>query len=785
VVAGISCQSLSEWERSDNFCALNHRRNQPKKVPRRGSHPASAQEPGPPLRPLALGSGRRWLFRLVAVIFLPLLVLAALELGLRLAGYGYPTGFFQPLRIGGQEYLVENDRFGYRFFPPDIARMPDAFRMPAQKAPGTYRIFIMGESAALGDPEPAFGAGRYLEVLLRERFPSAHFEVVNVAMTAINSHVILPIAHDCARQAGDCWIVYMGNNEMVGPYGAATVFGPRATPWPLVRLNVALQQLRLGQLLAAVGRKLSGAESPPAGWQGMAMFAKNVLPPTDPRREVVYRNFERNLHDILRVGLDSGAHIVLSTVAVNLKDCPPFASFTPGDGFDRLLSAGNALADQGRAADAVSSYLQAAQLNPQSAELEFRLGNCLLQTTNPAEAREHLQRAVDLDTLPFRADARINQMITNVAAQMASPQLTVFDAPSALTADDAQAIPGQEDFYEHVHLNFNGNYRLARGWADQIARQLSPALAANAAPGWADQSVCEQRLGLSLWDRVNVLDEVGRRLQQPPLNAQWNNSARLRFYADQTARLHASLNAANASFARSVYLDALQRAPADVYLLENYAGFLADQGDYAGAMAQWQTVRAILPQDQAAYFELGHLAGLQHDFAGAKTWLDQALAIHASFAPGWFELGRAQAAAGNYAPALAAFDQGLHYEPRDAQAWFDSGLALAMLNRPAEAIEHYRQSVKFNPDNWKAHFELGGLLGQAGQMAEASAESAAAVRLNPDFPVAHLNYGMALVQLGQYDAGVEQFEQTLRLDPTNAKAADYLAQTRTLQNTRH
>ena len=136
---------------------------------------------------------------MLAVIIMPLLALIILEMALRLGGYGYPTGFFKPMRIGDQEMLVENDSFGFRFFPPDIARMPATLRIPAKKDPRTYRIFILGESAALGDPEPSFGAGRYLEVLLRDQFPNAKFEVVNVAMTAINSHAILPIARECAR----------------------------------------------------------------------------------------------------------------------------------------------------------------------------------------------------------------------------------------------------------------------------------------------------------------------------------------------------------------------------------------------------------------------------------------------------------------------------------------------------------------------------------------------------------------------------------------------------------
>ena len=77
----------------------------------------------------------------------------------------------------------------------------------------------------------------------------------------------------------------------------------------------------------------------------MNMFVGNQLRADDPRKEVVYQNFERNLNDIVKVGLDSGAKILLNTVAVNLKDCPPLASLTNASltaaqraQFDQLLS---------------------------------------------------------------------------------------------------------------------------------------------------------------------------------------------------------------------------------------------------------------------------------------------------------------------------------------------------------------------------------------------------------------------------------------------------------------
>src|SRR5208282_2425508 len=126
----------------------------------------------------ASSSRRLWLMRLFAMIFVPLFVLGGLELVLRLAGYGYDTGFFQRIRMQGQDYYVPNEKFGYRFLPPAIARTAPTFRFPAEKATNSYRIFLLGESAAIGDPDSTYGVGRYFEVLLRERYPGTDFQVV-------------------------------------------------------------------------------------------------------------------------------------------------------------------------------------------------------------------------------------------------------------------------------------------------------------------------------------------------------------------------------------------------------------------------------------------------------------------------------------------------------------------------------------------------------------------------------------------------------------------------------
>src|SRR5664280_242531 len=273
----------------------------------------SVKTPSAPTIPLS--QKRQWLFRFIALVVMPLLLtvllVALVEIALRIGGYGYDTGFVRSIRVGGQEYFLNNEKFSQRFFPPQLARWPDPVIFPATKPPDTVRIFIFGESAAMGDPQPAYGASRYLEVLLRQRFPGKKIEVINLGITAINSHVILPIARECARHDGDFWIVYMGNNEMIGPYGAATVFGAQALPRRAAQFNLAIQQTRTGQLLVS-GLSNIGGKSKNASWGGMEMFLENRIAPDDRRKETVYRNFGANLRDIVAAGVNSGAKVILN-----------------------------------------------------------------------------------------------------------------------------------------------------------------------------------------------------------------------------------------------------------------------------------------------------------------------------------------------------------------------------------------------------------------------------------------------------------------------------------------
>src|SRR5262249_57841850 len=132
---------------------------------------------------------------------------------LRLGGFGEPTDFF----LDGTEWeranvWIENADFSRWVFPRSLANVPKAnpFVLPKVKADKAYRIFILGESAAMGFPDPSTSFARVLEVMLRARYPGVRFEVVNTAMVAINSHVVLPIVRQCAEHDPDLFIIHLG-----------------------------------------------------------------------------------------------------------------------------------------------------------------------------------------------------------------------------------------------------------------------------------------------------------------------------------------------------------------------------------------------------------------------------------------------------------------------------------------------------------------------------------------------------------------------------------------------
>jgi tetratricopeptide (TPR) repeat protein len=763
---------------------------------------------------LKMSRRRLWFFRIFAPVVVLLLAGGGLELILRLCGYGYPTSFFLKTKIGGRDYYVSNDRFGYRFFPPALARTPVPMRMEVKKPPNTYRIFVFGESAAMGDPDPTFGAWRYLQVLLRERFPATHFEVLCVAMTAINSHAILPMARECARRDGDLWIIFMGNNEMVGPFGAATVFGSRAAGLHLIRASLALKSTKDGQLLDSLVQRFARS-SAPRTWGGLNMFKEHQLRYDDPIRLRAYENFKQNLNDILRAGQDAGVPVILSTVGSNLKDCAPFGSLHAAGltdiqerEWDGLYQAGIALESSGDYLDALKKYEQAAAIDPQYAELHFRAGRCELALTNFAQALGEFELARDDDTLAFRADTRINRIIQDAAQARANRGVYFLDAFKALAQASPANIPGNELYYEHVHLNFDGNYLLARAFAEQTVQRLPRSIVTQGKDEWASAELCDRRLAVSPWDRFRVWQENYSRVSGPPFAGQLNAASRAKFYTAKLQELYSQLTDQTRAQARAEYEEALALNPDDCCLRENFAQFLDETGDLAEAPAQEQQVSDLLPQNPVTPCIIGRLFVRLGDEQGAEKNFLRALAIREDYVPALDEIGMIRANQGKTVEAARYFSRALkidpdsvetyqnrgfmeqnegnwnqaigHYhaaadrQPNGPVAYFYHAVSAVADNQLDKAADYFNTAIQLDPNFWQARYLFGGELASAGRIEDAQAQFAQVVRARPDFAPGHLNDGLTLAKLGKTDEALKELQITLRLNPTNLAALQNL-----------
>ena len=252
----------------------------------------------------------------------------------------------------------------------------------------------------------------------------------------------------------------------------------------------------------------------------------------------MYGHFEANLRESIEVLQRRGVDVVVCTVVTNLADCPPFASVGP-DPADAAEARRTFLAGEPEASRVSVRRALAAQ--PDHAEMHYLAG----RLDGDSEA---LARARDLDALRFRADSRINAIIRSVAAET---DARLVDARAAFPA-----APGRESLYEHVHLTFAGNHRLAAAVAGELGVS-DPASPADVA----------RVLGYTAWDAATMHSTITRTMGQAPFTAQLGHAAWYpRMALAAQARLDSLRTSGGLDAAISAYAAAIERRPRDPYL---------------------------------------------------------------------------------------------------------------------------------------------------------------------------------------------------------------------------
>lgn len=572
---------------------------------------------------------RLWLFRLAALVLVPATVLSILEGGLRLAGIGHDTAYLRRDEVGGRVVLRDNPGFYTLFFPPHLRPVQLPFVLESPKPAGTLRVVLLGGSAAMGIPEPAYGMGPMLEQQLRHRHPGKKIEVIDLANTAINSHVVRRIAASIAPLQPDAFVVYLGNNEVVGPFGAGTVFTPGRSSEGWIDFTLWLRSTRLGQMIEALGRRLrSGAV--PAKWRGMEMFVQHRVGSDDPRLATVRRLFARNLEAICDAAERLEIPVVLSTVGVNLRHCGPFASVHAKgldaaalEDFDATMSAADSAWAAGRLQEARDAYERARSIDARFADVHYRLGRLAFGARDTALARRALSRALEEDALRFRADAAIQETLRSVARER---RVVLAPVAETLAAASPMGLPGREFFFEHVHLDVAGNHRTSMVLCRALEAALPARLGPPARPDFLSTGMILDRLGYTPWERARELGQVRAMLDRPPFPAQSDHAEQVARLERELADLQVRLAPDSLAAAWPRVQRAMQADPGDWLPRFRAAQYLTDALDRpAQAEPLWRSIVDELPGFSAALNGLAKCVARQDRFADAELLLRRSL----------------------------------------------------------------------------------------------------------------------------------------------------------------
>jgi tetratricopeptide (TPR) repeat protein len=687
-------------------------------------------------------------FRITAALLVPGVLLGGTELALRVGGYGVPQSFTVRSQIGGTTRTLSNPYFFWKFSGPALARRCIPFVLSEEKEPGTCRIFVLGGSAARGDPAPSYSIARLLDVMLRARYPRIRFEVINTGATAINSHVVLPIARACADLHADLLVLYLGNNEVVGPFGAGSVIAPDAARLSVIRAGLAMKSSRLVQLIQNTSGRWS-ARSLPVTWGGMEMFLDRQVRADDPELERMYRFFRQNLRDILDDASRAGVPIVCSTVAVNLKDCAPFASAHRADITEadrercaQLLDEAQGLLTEAQHLDARARLQAAEHLDPQFANTHFLLGWAHAELGEFTTARAAFEKARDLDVLRFRADTKINAIIREAAGSGTTDGVYLTDAEMALAQAVSNGIVGGEMFYDHVHLNFRGGYEVARALLPQVEAALQSRLAASSDQPVPSMDECAVRLAYTDVDRFLIAREMSARMANPPFSNQRNHGALMAGLAAEIEQR--APTEVRVQHALDVYAAALVE-PGAHYLLHWRLGQIHwhVRGDYAMCERHWNAVLAACPQYAEVYFAVGQVHRAVRRFDLAEACMARALTYMPASAGPCKEMGIIQLRMDRPRAAEPYLIRALAIDPHDAETHFVLADALratatADADRRALARAHLekarnllQQAVDESPASVNDHFGLARVLAEMGDRSGAITHLEEVVRLNP------------------------------------------------------
>lgn len=372
---------------------------------------------------------------------IPFVILLVFEGLLRLSGYGDNLDLFiRNTTEGYEKYMIVNPQVGKKYFQKFEYTAPANDIFLAEKPENTFRVFVMGSSTVYGFPyERNLMFSRILHKQLEDAYPDKKIEMVNTAITAINSFTLLDYTDKILKYEPDAVLIYAGHNEFYGAFGIGSN-ETMSRNRDLTQLHIALMDYKIYQLLrnliAGISQKIaSGKNDEVHGTLMKRMVADKDILLNSEEYKIAMDRYRQNMGDILKKFKKKNVPVFFSEMVSNVSGLKPFNSV-----------AANGLEP------AVEVYKKA-----QKAEVNGDF----------VTAQELYYKAKDLDCIRFRASEEVNSIINELADEYKTykvPMLSWFQSNSP------NKLIGNNLMTEHVHPNLNGIFLMAQAFFDEIKK---------------------------------------------------------------------------------------------------------------------------------------------------------------------------------------------------------------------------------------------------------------------------------------------------------------------------
>jgi tetratricopeptide (TPR) repeat protein len=654
----------------------------------------------------------------LAILALCLMVQTALLEGvLRAVGYGETTRFLLPREVAGNTYYTPNRAFYQQFTALPLDRIMTwddlDFQIPAVKAPNAYRIFVFGGSAIYGTRSSV----RILEMMLRETMPSVQWEVYNAACPGMNSHVMFQAARACAALEPDLFLVYMGNNEAVGPFGPATALGQSRLFWrtPVIRLLIAANNLRTVQLLRRTGAVTT------LNLPDNDALMKMLPGMTDnPRTLALY---ERNVMDICAAADDAAAKVMLCTLSGNRRY---MGIVSPEDSYEGGVSINGVLRTLSWFSHVYLSDVSlaiAAQSEDRIPGYDYFVDNVHFNFDG-----NYLAASAMFETLMPLLDNISKQEITppskdRCAELLAWTPATEFD----LLGWQLQAF--LDDYSkERVQRRYNELKEIVgENWKAQLLGDYLAALEHHPDDLYLRQTCCQ--------------------------------------YAFETGNLEVA-------FAQSRELQA--RHPAARSALRSAGMAAENKGDTDGAIKAYRECLAVYPDDPKALNRLAELLFMKGEMDAAAPLYKRYLHSDGTDAFAWCRLGEIAVASGKTGIAEKTWKKVIAQAPTHPLAYRLLDDLMATTKTPEQRASLWDGLIKTYPDAAEPLVRRALLHEETGKNEEALGLLRRAVALAPGDPVVHYHLGVAAYDAGQNEEAEKAFREAVRLNPSDERNTRWL-----------